>query len=323
MAQNKKTQRKFRKKSSKRNVGKRKTKVKRKMKGGNCYKIYVPQLSLPVNELYLNYDTFKTQVYRENFKEQEIEQYMLTDTNKKRKKKPIDNLVIGIEYIIRTMNPSRKCQSEQKKLYIKINKEKSNEERNEVIQLAIDLIIESLQKIIGRSALWDKCNRKKSWTYTITSTERNDEYVQCIQNKITIYDTAFNAIEYLIKFFEFSINLDEAYKIFITLSDRKKEFEEGIEQVTPNILAPTLCQKLRTLLKSLLSKDVYTIQIEPKREAIDLLKYFQELLVKKKISKEAKISTNTTSPSSHTNSFSELSDGKDHIDDGDDHIEVI
>ena len=69
MAQNKKTQRKFRKKSSKRNVCKRKTKVKRKMKGGNCYEVYDNDTKKYLNEAYVNYRSFIQNVY---FTEPEI-----------------------------------------------------------------------------------------------------------------------------------------------------------------------------------------------------------------------------------------------------------
>ena len=348
MAQNKKTQRKFRKKSSKRNVGKRKTKVKRKMKGGNCYEVYDNDTKKYLNEAHVNYRSFIQNVY---FTEPEIsalqgqiehaQSFGFADENEKKElkyllnseknishftnminEKPIHTLLIGIEYIIRTyvVFTTVKCNSKAnenlRSFYIK---------NIEIIYLAIDLIIESLQKIIGRSAVWDKCKRKKSWIYAFSSTGLNDEYIQCIKNKTTIYDTAFNAIEYLIKFFQQMVyattttttpeqNVDITYHVELLTADEKKPkptLEEtnkikSEKKIRILEITPTLCEKLRTLLKPLLPLEQYNTIItdNTKQNAIQLLRKCKELLEKKKISKEAKIST---SPSSDTDRSSELS----------------
>lgn len=64
-----------------------------------------------------------------------------------------------------------------------------------------------------------------------------------------------------------------------------------------------MCEKLRTLLESLLSTREYkNISDNTKENAIKLLTYCKGLLEKKKGIKKAKISTNTTSPSSDTKS---------------------
>lgn len=114
------------------------------------------------------------------------------------------------------MNPFKSCSYHEKAFYIKNIK---------VIELAIDLIIESLQKIIGSSDIVDKCKRKKSWRYAITP-----EYVQCIENKITIYAKAINAIEYLIIFFQQmdyvpttpEQNIDITYHVELLTAEEKK-----------------------------------------------------------------------------------------------------
>jgi hypothetical protein len=353
MAQNKKTQRKFRKKSSKRNVGKRKTKVKRKMKGGNCYEVYDNDTKKYLNEAYVNYRSFIQNVY---FKEPEISalqgqiedalKYGVADENMKKElkyllnseknishftnminEKPIHTLLIGIEYIIRTyvVFTTVKCNTNEnlRRFYIK---------NIEIIYLAIELITQSLQKIIGRSDVWDKCKRKKSWTYAITSTGRNHEYVQCITNKITIYDRAISAIGYLIKFFQQMVyatettttpeqNVDITYHVELLTAEEKnpeptlpKPTLEEVNKIKSEKkirileITPTLCEKLRTLLEPLLPSDKYKIistgkTKDTKENAIQSLTYCKELLKTKKGIKEAKIST---SPSSDTDRSSEL-----------------
>ena len=332
MAQNKKTQRKFRKKSSKRNVGKRKTKVKRKMKGGgNCYEVYDTNTKKSLNLAHVNYTSFIQNVYftepeiidlkpeidfaqlfLEGVKDEDkkVLEYLLnskkdiSDFTNMINEKPIHTLVIGIEYIIRTNSvfTTVDCNSQANKnlrsFYIKDIK---------IIYLAIELITQSLQKIIGSSDIVDKCKRKKSWRYAITP-----EYVQCIENKITIYAKAINAIEYLIIFFQQmdylpttpEQNIDITYHVELLTAEEKKisndaeknkkksEKERLILKITP-----TLCKKLRTLLSiSFLSKP----SLQPKQEAIQLLRYCKQLLEKKTKSKRAKVGTSSSIPETYS-----------------------